>query len=352
MIETLSAYRSGILAALESILADDTHLHRVNHWGGDLVERLQRFATRGKLIRGSLVCASVEAFGAVANENAFKLGAVMELLQSFLLIHDDIMDQDAIRRGEPAVFEQYRRDGVERSYANSDRFAESMGICAGDVAVLLAFEVLTSLDLPATTVVALSRFLASEISDVGVAQMADVAHGHQGDEPTEEQILEVYRMKTGRYTFSVPLMLGAMLAHASQSDIQALSTWGELQGVIFQLRDDELGLMGSTEEIGKPAGTDISSDKKTLHRFLLLRECARIGNAEIPGLFGCRSISSGAIEKIQAALRETGTLKKLSQRIASLQAKAEPVLTSVSGLTAGGRAAFASLASYNANRDR
>lgn len=350
MIDLLSDYRPGIERSLDKIIRRSEHLARVNAWGPDLIDRLYRFAARGKLIRGSLVCASCNAFGGEPGDAAYRVGAVMELIQSFLLIHDDIMDQDAIRRGEPAVYEQYRVQGRADSYASSSRYGESMGICAGDVAVLLAFEAIAELDLPPALVVAISRFVASEIADVGVAQMADVAHGHQQEEPTEQQILDVYRLKTGRYTFSVPLVLGAMLAGAGERAIESLGEWGEVQGVIFQLRDDELGLMGDTEEIGKPAGSDVTSDKKTLHRALLFERCRKNGDNEIVALFGADHLDREALKRVRQALKDTGTLDDLSERVASLREKAGPILSAIEGLTPEGRAAFEQLAAYNASR--
>lgn len=351
MIDLLSNYRSGIERALSQVIRGSEHLSRVNSWGPDLIERLYQFAASGKLIRGSLVCASAQAFGSEPGPAAYRVGAVMELIQSFLLIHDDIMDQDAIRRGAPAVYEQYRLQGHTDEYSNTARYGESMGICAGDVAVLLAFEAISTLELPPSLVVAVSRFVAAEIADVGVAQMADVAHGHQPSEPSEQQILDVYRMKTGRYTFSVPLVLGAMLAGADQSAISAVSEWGEIQGVIFQLRDDELGLMGETNEIGKPAGTDVSSDKKTLHRALLLARCGESGCDEVRRLFGTDEIGEAGMQKVRQALRDTGTLTELARRVEALGTKAQPLLDSMTGLTDEGRDAFARLAEYNASRE-
>ncbi|TVQ23703.1 MAG: polyprenyl synthetase family protein, partial [Spirochaetaceae bacterium] len=263
MIDALTVHRQPIIDAL-AVACDAARNRGVNAWGDDLADRLFAFASRGKLLRGSFVAAGCDAFGVPPSSAAYRVGAAMELIQSFLLVHDDIMDQDAIRRGHPAVYEQYRRIGVERGYSGPQRFAESMGICAGDVAMLLAFQTICALDVPADVRCSVADSVAREIADVGVAQMGDVAHGHATEPVSEEEILSVYRFKTGRYTFSLPLMTGGMLAGAPADSIERLGEWGELQGIVFQIRDDQLGLIGESHEIGKPAGSDIRSNKQTL----------------------------------------------------------------------------------------
>ena len=189
MVETLAAYRDAVGAEIKRILGDAEHLDRVNQWGVDLRRRLSSFATRGKLIRGCLVPAVQEAFGIQTDRDAYRVGAVIELIQSFLLIHDDIMDEDPVRRGATSVHEQYRLAGIDGKYEHSERFGESMGICAGDVAVLLAFEALTGLGAGNELKIEITRLIAAEIADVGVAQMADVANGHRTSTASEENRL-------------------------------------------------------------------------------------------------------------------------------------------------------------------
>ncbi|MFW6212565.1 MAG: polyprenyl synthetase family protein [Spirochaetota bacterium] len=350
MIETLGAYREAVRAEIKRIIDEAAHLDNVNQWGVDLRRRLSSFATRGKLIRGCLVPAVQAAFGTIPTRDAHRVGAVIELIQSFLLIHDDIMDEDPVRRGATSVHEQYRLVGVDGTYGNTQRFGESMGICAGDVAVLLAFEALMGLGVTDELKVQITKLVASEIADVGVAQMADVANGHRPSSASEEEILTVYRLKTGRYTFSVPLMLGALLAGVASGSVELISRWGELQGLIFQIRDDELGLLGEEADIGKPSGSDIATDKQTLHRALLLKLCHQHGCADLAELFGRADLTRADIERVRAALEETGTLREMERRVAELDAEAAPILDQISELDDSGRTIFEKIAEYNVKR--
>ena len=147
MIESLSKHREVVISALQDIATEyASSLERVAVWGADIHERVFEFAKRGKHIRGSLVASGVELFGRKASRLAYTTAASLELVQSFLLIHDDIMDEDTLRRGKPSVHEQYRRLGESRGVRDSQRFGESLAICAGDVAVLLAIEAITAAD--------------------------------------------------------------------------------------------------------------------------------------------------------------------------------------------------------------
>ncbi|MFW5689461.1 MAG: polyprenyl synthetase family protein [Spirochaetota bacterium] len=351
MIATLGSHREGIIAALRGIDANEgPGLDEVNSWGEDLRGRLVEFTSRGKLIRGSLVAAAAEALGRAPDHAVYTAAAAVELVQSFLLIHDDIMDEDPIRRGVPAVYEQYRRHACDRGFRNPARFGESMGICGGDVAVLLAVSAIGGCELYGETRIRLITLLSREIAKVGVAQMADVANGHSPKAASEEEILAVYRYKTGRYTFSLPLMMGAIIAGADGDVIQALSTWGELEGMIFQIRDDHLGIMGDTDEIGKPTGSDISSNKQTLHRLHLLARLPESKWADVAAYFGHDQLSEGQVKRVREALVGTGTVALLESRVAALREEAAAALDRLA-LPPERRAVFDEIDAYNAARD-
>ncbi len=352
MIDTLSDHRSSIVEALERINREHGRAFgRINGWGEDLRARLVSFAGGGKLIRGSLVAATADALGSKVDDDVYTVAAALELIQSFLLIHDDIMDEDPVRRGMPAIYEQYRRYAHENGYRAPERFGESMGICGGDVAALMAISAIGATSIAPAQRVRLMKLMTDEIAKVGVAQMADVANGHSPHAASEEAILSVYRYKTGRYTFSLPLMLGAILAGADDGIIDALSEWGELEGVIFQIRDDHLGVMEETNEIGKPAGSDITANKQTLHRLYLLDRLADTRWADVAGYFGHAHLSGNQIARVREALRETGTIATLDELVARLRRDADSVLAGVD-LPEMARSAFAAIDAYNATRSK
>lgn len=318
-------------------------------WGPDLRTRLSDYTRRGKLLRGAMVSLGYSLFAGdlPAPRSCVDAGVVMELLQSFLLIHDDIMDRDLVRRGRPSIHAQY----VERCPVDDDQTAEryggSMGLCAGDIAAFLAVMIMSTLEVEPATRVEILSIVSREIIAVGLAQMQDVHNGYLAD-VEEEAILQVYTYKTGRYTFSLPLSIGAMIAGADQKQIEVLGRIGEALGRIFQLRDDQLGIFGSTEKIGKPAGSDIREDKKTLIRHYVFERTD--ANGPYRALFGKESITEKELEDLRDYLRTSGILDAI-ETVVEKQSQLVRELIDTLELAPGGREALNALLAYNLTRN-
>jgi geranylgeranyl pyrophosphate synthase len=221
----------------------------INSWGPDVINRLKDFVASGKTIRGCLVLFSCDMFEGKHKDDAIKAACALELIHSGLLIHDDIMDQDRLRRGNDAMYVQYERLGDQR-------FGESMAICVGDLTFFLGLELVSQHK-------DVHELITRELSSVCFAQMQDVSFAHSKITPKKEDVLAMYRYKTARYTFSLPMMIGAMFADADKKSIQQLSVLGEHMGLLFQIQDDVLNVSGTTSQTGKPVGSDLREDKKT-----------------------------------------------------------------------------------------
>ena len=284
MLDYFRTAREAVHQAIQDVLAEaGREYERVSgDFGSDSARRLDEFSARGKMIRGCLVRLGFELGGGKsvppeAEESVARAGAAMELFQSGLLVHDDIMDRDRTRRGAPTLHVGYEADLARGLYGDPAHNGSSLGICAGDLAYFSAFHVLAGLEVPADVARQVCQTAARELALVGVAQMQDVANGAVRHEsinpfreatasPDEQAILLLYRYKTGRYTFSLPLSIGATLAGADLQTKASLEEAGEALGILFQLKDDELGLFADEDELGKPVGADIREDKKTLFR--------------------------------------------------------------------------------------
>ncbi|TVR68084.1 MAG: polyprenyl synthetase family protein [Spirochaetaceae bacterium] len=315
-------------------------------WGPDLHKRLSEYAERGKMVRGALVTFAYRLFdpdGSVPPA-CCEAGVAMELLQSFLLIHDDIMDQDDLRRGVPAVHSQYRE--LMKSHPGAKQYGLSMGICGGDVAAFLAMERIATLSVPPELRSELSALVAREVVSVGLAQMQDVHHGYVS-EVDREAILKVYTYKTGRYTFSLPLMVGARIAGASLQQASALARIGEHLGRIFQIRDDQLGIFGRSEEIGKPAGSDIREDKKTIFREELFRTLPQ--NHVVRSYFGSPLAGEAEMEIVRQEIIRTGVLDRINDLVAEEEQRVNTLVGELE-IPPEGVAALNALALYNDTR--
>jgi geranylgeranyl diphosphate synthase type I len=305
-------------------------LARVNSWGPDTAKRLLQFAIQGKMIRGGLVLLGYEAHANRTSARSVLLAAAaLEIVHSSLLIHDDIMDNDRIRRGARTVFAQYEEMGRRAKAADPSRFGLSMGICAGDVGYFLAWDTLARLPIDLTRRSALLALVARELAYVGLGQMQDVAFGSFPKVPTREEVVSLYLYKTARYTFSLPLMAGALLAGVEGREIDALASLGEKLGVIFQARDDILGMFGKEKETGKPVGVDIREGKKTLLYLELMRRARGAEKRALAALFGKNDLTSREIERVREAIETLGARAALNTLMERLEAEAMQIIAAL-----------------------
>ncbi len=220
-------------------------------WSRDVIKRLKEFASNGKMLRGSLFLTAYELFG--GKEDVLDIAVALELTHSTLCIHDDVMDRDERRRNFKTIHKQYQ-EGLD-----NEHYGYAMAINAGDIGFFLAFKYIPK---------ELKHIYTEELIKCAYGQMQDVHFSFSSRELNINQILEVYKYKTARYTFSLPLMLAAKLT-GKNPDIYG--EIGENLGIIFQIIDDDIGLFGDQKQIGKDVGSDIKENKKTLHRYYLLK---------------------------------------------------------------------------------
>jgi geranylgeranyl diphosphate synthase type I len=287
----------------------------------------------GKRLRAILVSAAFEACGSSPQPRSVAIGAgaSLELLQAYLLVHDDWMDGDDLRRGGPSVPALMRR-----------RFAhhgDAASILAGDLACAWSQACLLQAGEgvdPARLALAAGELAAAQ-EDVVSGQVLDVcAHA---DDPAAVEAVHV--LKTASYTVRAPLAIGARLAGARSSQLAALLALAEPLGVAFQLRDDVLGVFGDARATGKPSGADLRKGKRTALVLEALREpAAREGLARI---LGRADASDEEVAQAAACIEASGARARVEVRIASLATAALDALRTAD-LTPHGRELLAGAA--------
>jgi geranylgeranyl diphosphate synthase type I len=310
--ETIAPALAGYLEAKK------TGFSHLPPWGPDVITRLAEFSQNGKLIRGGLALLGHEMYGGTRPEAAL----AMELFQSGFLIHDDIMDRDRLRRGKPSFFMQYARLAETDDLADPYHQGESLGICGGDIALFLGFDLLSRSAPPAPYI----GFCTREIIGVGMAQMQDVWFGASPRIPRVQEIMDLYTHKTGRYSFSLPLMAGAMLAGQDEAGLAALSRLGELMGMVFQIRDDELGLFGSESELGKPVGSDIREGKKTIFYRTLLDSLPPGEILAVMSRFGATNAGLEEVQAIRELMESTGARRQVQEQAGFMRMEAADLI--------------------------
>ena len=268
-----------------------------------LFDSLQTLTLSGKLLRGMLVLLINNAEGGKPNKKALNVAAAMELTHTGLLIHDDIMDNDLVRRGFPTIHQS---------------FGQSLAICSGDWLFYQAIELLENTELIKT----ISHGVQLTIK----GQMLDVYYSQTTNEPNQLTILDVYRSKTAFYSFSLPFKLGAMLAKTPPERLVVLNKLGEYLGLIFQIKNDEIGIFGDEEITGKSVGTDIRENKKTLLRLLLFESSNTLEKKVLIKIFGNNNISVKEINQVRNLIQKKGINEQISRKLLQFSDKANQII--------------------------
>lgn len=340
-----------ILARAHNFLESQKHsLGPVNVWAVDALERMQTFMQRGKCIRGNLALLGAEIGGAPLSTGLYDAAAALELFQSSILIHDDIIDQDALRRGQETLHTQYTR-AVQKTVppSHAEHVGISLAICLADMGFNLTYTLLASADLPPAAVRSLTAFWGVEFAKVGLAEMDDVFLAHSSEPAALERILALYRFKTARYTFCVPLLSGLIIANAPAALQNAMEELSELLGLIFQIKDDELGIFGDETALGKPVGSDIRENKKTIFHHYLFTACTCSPNNDITACFGNDSLDDNDIQRVRDFLTDSGIRAAVDTRITGYSNRARDLINSLA-LSSELKTLLLQLVHYNLTR--
>ncbi len=299
-------------------------------------ERLRDFATRGKLLRGGFVLFAHEMYEGTAQEDALRVATAMELSQSAVLIHDDIMDNDRTRRGHPSLYAQYESDALEMKLEHAEEYGKSMGIVVGDLGIFMTYELLGD----ASVAPQLMQLYSHVMTDLGIGQMYDYQFGMSSEERTLDEIRHMYALKTGSYTFKLPFLLGALLAGISESEKEKLKEITHHLGVVFQIKDDELDIYGNPDKIGKPLGSDMREGKKTILRAMLIARCT---DEELHALPSC------SLDELRALIEKYDIQKEIGALIQDHSSKAHAGVKQLH-ITETFRELFETLIEYNTHR--
>lgn len=310
----LESVKRDVTGFLDAHLSEAGRRYRaINAWGPDAAKRLRAFVRTGKMLRAGMVVVGHAAAGRRPGSAALRAGAAVELIQAGLLIHDDIIDRDLVRRGGPALHVQYARVGRKAGALDGPRFGEGMGICLGDIALFMGFEILAGLPAAPDLRARILRLWSDDLCRVGLAQMQDLAFGQTCPDATEAEIRRLYINKTGRYTFSAPLRTGAVLGGAGAGLAEGLAVLGETLGLLFQMRDDELGLYGTSAAIGKPVGSDIREAKLTLFMRRLFDRAGPGDRRRLAGIFGHPAVDRDMIAEVRRIAERSGARAEMDR---------------------------------------
>jgi geranylgeranyl diphosphate synthase type I len=288
--------------------------------------------------------AFVGAGGSADDLRVVDAGAALELLHTFALVHDDVMDGSDTRRGLPAIHAAAIDVHRERGWrGEARRFGEGAAILVGDLAFVYA-DMLFGEAAPA------ARRVFDELRvELCIGQYLDLV-GTAGGSNDPAQADRIERYKSGKYTVERPLHLGAALAGRYGELAPPLSAVGLPLGEAFQLRDDLLGVFGDEAVTGKPVGDDLREGKLTPLVAVAAARADAAGTRLLTRV-GRPGISDADVEALQELLVTTGARDDVEHSIERLVDEALARLAEVP-LTPEARVALEELATFVAWRDR
>ncbi len=277
-------------------------------------------------------------------------GAALELLHTFALIHDDVMDGSATRRSMGTIHVQFEElHALEGWRGEGRRFGEGVAVLVGDLAFVYADQMLAA--APAEAVAVFTELRV----EVNIGQYLDLVGTARG-EVGERTARRISRFKSGKYTVERPLHLGAALAGRLEDLAAPLSAYGLPLGEAFQMRDDLLGAFGDETVTGKPVGEDLREGKPTVLYAIARERAGEAGGASgaaaaVLDRYGAPDLTDDEIADLQDVMVEGGAVAQVEAAIEELAAEAQRALDTAP-LALPAKHALAELASFVAGRDR
>ena len=304
----------------KAVAGDDPH-------AATIFDELDRvISSGGKRLRPLFCCLGYRAAGQDIDDRTIRAAAALELLHTFAIVHDDVMDRSVSRRGEPASWvhlaESHRGAGM---LGDPEQWGVSGAVLVGDLALVLAGRALHEAGFPPDRLgPAIERYDRMR-AEVVVGQYLDVLAAHRG-EVDEDEARRIAVLKSGGYTVEAPLHIGALLAGGSPELLATLSAYGVPLGEAFQLRDDLLGVFGDPAITGKDRDSDLREGKRTV---LVARAAAGAPPEDREFLrtrLGRPDLTSEEVERARAILDDSGARASVVDLIEALVGAARAAL--------------------------
>lgn len=262
-----------------------------------LIEYIEDFTLRGgKRIRPFLAFYTAKALNknnCLQEDDILSASLSLELLQSYLLIHDDIMDEDEVRRGGPTVHVMIMKD------LNDAKIGNNLAILAGDLCSALSQTLIVDTCLPEGTKLELLKLFYEIQFEVITGQKLDIVKF--------SDVEKIHRLKTTSYTTLGPMKFGAIISGVPFDTIRKIEQFALNLGYLFQLRDDWLGTFGDSEATGKSVVQDLKEGKNTIIKKVVREKNLTTLLNRLDQAIGCEDeayLSRVKMELIQSGIKE------------------------------------------------
>jgi geranylgeranyl diphosphate synthase type I len=300
---------------------------------GDELRLLTEVATGfvldgGKRLRPQFCYWGARAVGGTDDEALVRAAASLELLHACALVHDDVIDRSATRRGRPSVHERFAAIHREQSWnGEAAAFGAATAILLGDLFLSWSDAMLAASGIGPEALARASRITDATRTELMAGQYLDIVEQARGG-GSVERALHVARFKAAKYTVERPLHLGVALAGGPDAAMTAFSDYGLPLGEAFQLRDDMLGVFGDPAVTGKPAGDDLREGKRTVLVATAMQAASPADRDLLSRELGNPDLDAAGVEQIRAIVMSSGAADQVETVIADRVATAVEALES------------------------
>lgn len=263
----------------------------------------------GKRVRPFLLVLAYKAVGGGYVDQVIPLGVAIELIHTWALIHDDIIDKSKMRRNLPTIHMKWD---------------ENTALFAGDALNNLAYFLLVKIDIDRETINKIVKIIAKASLELIDGQMMDVDFEKRTD-ITENEYFEMAKKKTGSLIKSA-VKIGAMVGTKDEGKIRAFEKYGELIGLAFQIKDDLLDLIADKGKLGKAIGKDIEEGKRTLMVIHAFNNAVPKNVNRLINIFSNRDLFEEEIREAIDILKREGSIEYAQQVLLKLIKKAKNIL--------------------------
>ncbi len=328
-LESLKGEIATVVKALDRFFDDKIdQVTQYGPWHRQYYSNVKEYIMRGgKRLRPVLVVLGYKAVkGDTVPDNLYTAALCVEILHNGSLLHDDLIDHDETRRGGKTFHATYRDLYLERKKDAEAAFDHgmTMAILGGDSLINLGASAITAAKLDGDISARLHdlyEFSFQNLVDGVLLEMNMITD----KTATTKTYLQMVRMKTA-VLFDRSLMMGAIMARATDSQLRALEEFGIKVGQAFQVQDDILGSFGDEEKVGKSASGDIREGKKTMLVFEVYAKANDKQRKEFDRLLGKSGITEKEIERVRELFQDTGALKTTQKKMSELLTEGQKAL--------------------------
>lgn len=286
----------------------------------------------GKCLRGCLIDLGYKLSGE-NNNYSDALGVAYETFETSILIHDDIIDNATLRRGKETIPITYKNDYKEILKPENNT-PDSLGICIGDLGIFYTNQIILENYKNDKNLYNILSYYNDIVINTIKGELLDVElpfieEYNNKNKLREEDIMEIYKLKTSWYTVIGPFCLGMILGNQKKKDIKLFESILEPLGIAFQIKDDILGIFSKNEVLGKSVYSDIEEFKQTiLYSYIKINKPKYLN--KLLQYYGKKNIDKEDASKVQNIFIESGALEYATNKMNELFLQTKTSISNIS----------------------